>query len=482
MALQALSSEEKRLLVSKYGKLSEKPASERETLYQYIRRKSPRHPPPWHLQQLIKIFQRASEGTVRALVSMPPRHGKTFTVRHALAWLIGLYPDRLNGLVMYNSEKATQNSNIIRRMAVDDGVVLDPASQRLGYWATERDGGLSATGIDGSLTGTGFGGVMVCDDLLKGREQAESKTEREKAWDIFAANAMTRMQPPNGSVIVIATRWHEDDVTGRIIDKMKNVPDFPQFEVLNLPAIRDADTGEPNDDGVALWPEQFPLDGPLGLIGTRAVMGPYNWWSLYQGVPRPKGGTVFKSEPGRYIKPTAGGRIILSADCAGTESDRSDYTAVSALNCVGFGELMSADVLEMERWQLEPQDVAPRVLAFQRKWGGGILWIEATRDGKAIAKALKALQPSIRIGLVPPIGDKFTRAQPVAAAWNRGLVRVPMEAPWLADFLEEIYKFTGLGDKHDDQVDSLSQGWNRAVAGARAGGAQTTGSDRAGIY
>lgn len=483
-----MSEDERAILLDKYEvdqpetTDADQPPVVKETLLAYIRRKSPTLPPPWHLRKLVDVFQRASTQTVRAVVSMPPRHGKTHTARHALAWMVQTYPSLLNGLVMYGGEQAERGSNVIRRMVRDDSVELDPAAQRIGYWATTAEGGLAATGIDGALTGTGFGGLLCVDDILRGREEAESKVQREKAWDIFTANAISRMQPPLGSVVVIGTRWHTDDVIGRILEH-QGERDFPVFEHINLPAIRDPRTGEPSDDGIPLWPERFPLDGPLGLHGIRAIQGPYNWHSLYQGVPRPRGGAVFKNEPGRYQVPTPCARIILSADCAGTAGDRSDYTAVCALGCVGFGDRTVCEVLEMARWRLEPQDVAPKLLEFQRRWGGGIMWIELTRDGKAIAKAIQALAPRIRLGLVVPIGDKFTRAQPVAAAWNDGRVRVPMAAGWLGDFLEEVQSFTGLGDKRDDQVDCLSQGWARAIAGSgHSAGAQTTGVARGGIY
>ena len=93
--------------------------------------------------------------------------------------------------------------------------------------------------------------------------------------------------------------------------------------------------------------------------------------------------------------------------------------------------------------------------------------IECTRDGKALHRALLAIEPRLWIHEVAPMGDKFTRAQPVAAAWNDGRVRVPMHAPWLSDFLAEVASFTGVGDKHDDQIDALSQAYTYALTCGR---------------
>ncbi len=135
-----------------------------------------------------------------------------------------------------------------------------------------------------------------------------------------------------------------------------------------------------------------------------------------------------------------------------------------ALLVRGDGATTQADVLEVLRMQLEPQASAERLYEFQARHGGAPLIIEATRDGKAIAKALRSIDERLLLREVAPIGDKFTRAQPVASAWNQGRVRLPMHAPWLVPLLDEFDRFTGMGDRHDDQVDALSQGWNAAAS------------------
>jgi predicted phage terminase large subunit-like protein len=361
---------------------------------------------------------------------------------------------------MYAGPAAQAQSRQIRKLVRSEGVQLEPDAQSVGLWLTPQGGGLAATGIHGQLTGKGFGGIMTLDDPLKGRQQAESPRERDKAWETFTDDAFSRLEPPCGSCIVVATRWHGDDIPGRIQERMAK-DGFPEFEIINLPAIRDAVTNKPSDDGLALWPERFPLDK---LLPIRATLGPYGWSSLYQGGPIPRGGKVF-GDPVRYVEPKRdGARIVLSIDAAGTENTHSDYTAAVALAVTGYGDEMVADVLEVWREQAEPQNAAEPLYRFQQRHGDGSLIIESTRDGKALARALRAIDARLQIVEVPPIGDKFVRAQPVAAAWNQGRVRVPMHAPWLSDLLTETSKFTGLGDLHDDQVDALSQGWNEAAA------------------
>jgi predicted phage terminase large subunit-like protein len=419
---------------------------------------------------------------VFAIVSMPPRHAKTTTVRRAFACAIKRYPDRLNGLGMHSQPAADKESKAIRRIVRDEGIRLADDTQAAGLWLTEQGGGLFATGANGQWTGKGIDGLLVLDDILKGRRQAESPAQRGALWDTLTDDILTRPEPPCGSVIMVATRWHADDPAGRLLAHGAEDPEFPQFEVINLPALRDPITGQPSDadDALALWPERFPVKE----LKSRRATSEYGWNSLFQGTPRPRGGTVFKTEPGRYEgKGYEGRRIVLALDGAGTESTRADYTVALALAFAGTGDEMTCNVLDMFRVQLEPQDTARLLAPWVEKWGGGLLHIESSRDGKSIAKALRSLTttdrgPGLRIEEIPPIGDKFMRAQPVAAAWNGkpSRVRVPMDAtahPWLVDFLDEFPKFTGAHDKRDDIIDALSHGWNVAV------GSAATGDDRA---
>jgi predicted phage terminase large subunit-like protein len=413
---------------------------------------------------------------------MPPRHAKTTIARRALAHVIKKYPDRLNGLGMHGEKSAQHQSRQIRKLVLAEGVELAADAKSVGLWLTPQEGGLFATGVFGQWTGKGINGVLVLDDILKGRAPAESPAHRDKLWQTLTDDILTRPDPPNGSVIMIATRWHTDDPPGRLI-RHAGEEDFPQFEVINLPALRDPITNEPSDapDAIALWPERFPAER---MRERRAVLGPYGWSSLFQGRPRTKGGKVFGKndvEPFRYdLKPDgtpdlSDARIVLSVDPAGTAKTTANHSVAVALAFRGHGAAMTCDLVDVLRKQLEPQDFAPLLYAFQIKWGGAKLVIEATRDGKALAKALLKIESRLRFKFVTPIGDKFTRAQPVAAAYNAGKFRLPRVAEWLFDVLYEFSEFTGLGDESDDIVDACGQGWNAADSGG--GGASGSDSD-----
>ena len=191
----------------------------------------------------------------------------------------------------------------------------------------------------------------------------------------------------------------------------------------------------------------------------REQVGEYTWASLYQGHPVPRAGILFR-EPTRYAEPDRDAVIVLACDPAGSASTRADYTAAIAIAMREDDDGYRADVLEVLRFQKSTDDAARELEAFQQRHGMAKLHIESSRDGKAIAQALRAINGRLRIAEVPPLGDKFVRAQPVIAAWNTGRVRVPERAPWLADFLAEVERFTGVSDRHDDQVDALAHAWN----------------------
>ena len=174
--------------------------------------------------------------------------------------------------------------------------------------------------------------------------------------------------------------------------------------------------------------------------------------------------------PTRYAVPDlAGARIVLAVDPAGTESTRADWTVAVALAMRGAGTTLRADVVDVLRLQREAGDVARELHAWQRKHGMAPLHIEASRDGKSIAKALRSIEPGLRLSEPTRRGAKCVRAQPVATAWNEGRVRVPASsqgAAWLGPFIDTVCRFTGVSDRHDDDVDALAYAW---TAGSGAG-------------
>lgn len=432
--------------------LREERERRRGGLLEFVPRVSPLFARPDHLGTVARLIERAQSGPVFACVSVPPRHGKTELLLHAIAWWLARAPGDALGYVSYASEFAQSKSLRARDFARAVGVRLHPERATLAEWRTTDGGGLLATGIGGPLTGQGVR-LAIVDDPVKNREEAESALQRQRTWDWFTSTLWSRIEP-GGSCIVVHTRWHEDDLIGRLA--RGDMGDAARWEVVNLPAI--------DDTGAALWPSRWPVSE----LAKKRAANEYDWHSLYMGAPRARGGEVFRA-PARYMRPDLdGARVVLAVDPAGTESTRADWTVAVALAMKGSGVTQRADVIDVLRLQREPGDTARELLAWQRKHGNAPLHIEASRDGKSIAKALRAMQPGLRITEIPPRGDKFVRAQPAATAWNEGRVRVPASsdgAVWLAAFLDTVCRFTGVSDRHDDDVDALAYAWNAAGGG-----------------
>lgn len=421
-------------------------------LLDFIPRVNPRYWRPGHLAKMAALLERARRGErVRALVSAPPRHGKSELLLHAPAWWLAARPRDTVAYIAYAAQFAEGQSLKAREYAAATGFAAHPRRDALDEWRNRQMGGVVATGISGPTLGKGFH-LLIVDDPHKDRVEAESPRLREKVYDYFKGTLLQRMEP-GGAVIVTHQRWHDEDLIGRLADE-------GGWEYVNLEAV-DSQTGAP------LWPARYDL-AELALLRAK---NEYNWWSQYMGSPRPRGGAVFKREPARFEGTGKDGRsLLISVDAAGTESTRADYTVALCLAFAGAAETQTCNVVDMRRVQLEPQDAAKVLRDFAREHGNPPIYIEGSRDGKAQKRALELVDGALRLTDVPPIGDKFLRAQPVASAWNAesgSRIGVPADAtahPWVADFLAEHRLFTGHGDKHDDCVDALSQGWNVAAA------------------
>jgi hypothetical protein len=176
--------------------------------------------------------------------------------------------------VTYSADLSRSKSRKARTLAKTAGVQIAGDAKSLSEWRTTSGGGLLATGVGGPLTGQGVTGLLVVDDPVKNRVEAESEATRESVWEWFNDVAYTRLEP-GASCLVVMTRWHPQDLAGKLIEEKG-------WEYIKLPAI--------DGDGKALWPEQFPVER---LEAIREQLGEYSFSSLYQGEPRSRGGQVF---------------------------------------------------------------------------------------------------------------------------------------------------------------------------------------------
>jgi predicted phage terminase large subunit-like protein len=403
---------------------------------------------PRHLAPLAAVLERAEDEAVRALVSVPPRHGKTETILHAIARYLARNPTRTVGYATYSYNLAKSKSRSARDYARRAGVQIRDDADSLSEWRTTLGGGLLAAGVGGTWTGHGVD-VLIVDDPIKNREDAESRVVREKVFDWLTSTALTRVEP-GGAVIVNMARWHADDLIGRLARDQAAL-----WEVLNLPAL--------DEEGDALWPEQWSAEA---LAEKRAEIGEYDFASLYLGSPRVRGTNVFR-EPARCTAPEINGRrILIGVDVAATVNTRSDYSVAVVLAVTGSGAKMRADIIDVYRDQVEIPRLCIELERLQKKWNAPLV-VESVGVGKAVPQLLKQLGGKLRVVEVIPKGDKFLRAQSLAAAWNDGRVRVPAtDSPWIRPYLSELLNFTGVRDDHDDAVDATAHAWNHAIATA----------------
>lgn len=443
-------------------------ASGVDQLVGFVPLATPWYAEPEHLRPLADLFYRADrDGNVRALSSTPPQHGKTESMLHWIVWYLLRNPKHTVAYVSYEAGIAHAKSRTCRDIAERAGLSLDPNTRAAAFWKTNEGGGLLATGMGGRLTGFKID-LMVIDDPHKGRVEAESNVYQQRALDWARATAFTRLSP-QASVIVNMARWSDGDLIGRL-----STESGIKWEVVNLEAI--IDEGTPNER--ALAEDLKPLEW---LRGQRRLLGPYDWASLYCGRPQPRGGALFK-DPAYYraFLEIAGARLAIACDPAASAKTSADHSVIVVVGAVGEGLDQKVYVLDVWRGQVEIPQLVEQLRRTQENWRCPV-YVEAQGGFKAVPQMLRAIgapggandEDQLRVVEITVSADKFTRALPVAAAWNDGRVLLPFDPePWKGDFLREVKKFTGKGDKQDDQVDALSHAFtavDRRAVGIRRG-------------
>ena len=282
---------------------------------------------------------------------------------------------------------------------------------------------------------------MLIDDPFKDRVEADSETHREKVWRWYTSTAYTRLMP-GGAVIVINTRWHDDDLTGRLLSEQDNGGD--QWEVLSLPAIDGA--------GDALWPAWYPIDR---LEQIRGVLPARDWNSLYQQNPIPDDGDYFKAAWfGEYEELPANLRIYAASDYAVTDGG-GDWTEHGV-----FGVDFNDNIYVLDWWR--GQTAADTWIESQCDLivrHEPIMWFgEAGPIRRSVEpfmlKRMNERKAYCRMEWMPSIADKPTRARSIQAVASMGKLFLPKNAVWKGDILNQLLRFPA--GKHDDAVDVFS--------------------------
>jgi predicted phage terminase large subunit-like protein len=412
----------------------------------------------WKYQRYVyeRLARLSAGNSTRLMIFMPPRHGKSemVTVRYT-AWRL-LKDPKLNVILgSYNQKLANKFSRKIKRIVQDPKIAdkkkLADAFPSLmnstSEWETSGGGVVRSVGVGAGIAGFGAG-LIVIDDPVRNRADAESETFRDKVWDWFNDDIYTRLEP-NASIILIQTRWHEDDLAGRLLKEQEDGGE--KWEVISLPAIAEEDDDIGRKPGQALCPARYNIEA---LERTKRKLGSYSFSSLYQQNPVPSVGGTFKREWFKNIIEEAPPNLRWKRgyDLAVSLKTTADYTASFRCAYDKAGNLYIADGF---RKRIEYPDQRRYIIERMVSEKSTEHCVEAAMHGKALVQDLRT-EPTVRSHALCEVevnADKLTRALAWLNLAEAGKVYL-VRGPWINDFVDEICRFPS--GKHDDQVDAVS--------------------------
>lgn len=442
------------------------PLSQRAAARELIRRRSIRRnltdwckycgfEPARHHQLLLEKLEAVTRGDVdRLAVFMPPGSAKsTYASILFVPWYLANCTDHSVIAASHTAELAARWGRRVRNLIAEHSLILGqslaPDSQAADRWETTSGGEYFAAGVGGAVTGR-RADLAVIDDPVRSREDADSEIIRNKTWDWYKSDLYTRLKP-GGRVVLIQTRWHEDDLAGRLLADAASGGD--QWEVLSLPALAEEYDILGRTIGEPLWPE-WEDAGALGR--KRRAVGPRDWSALYQQRPAPEEGDYFKADWLRsYDKVPARDtlKVYGGSDYAVT-ADGGDYTVHVIVGMDPEGRLY---VLDLWRAQASSDQWVEAFCDLVLKWKP-LGWAEEQGQiragiGPFLDRRCRERRAFVARDAFPTRGDKAVRAQSIRGRLALDGIYVPSGAAWLADFRSELLSFPA--GKHDDQVDAL---------------------------
>lgn len=431
--------------------------------------------PAPHHQLLIDKLEQVARGEInRLMIFMPPGHAKsTYASVLFPAWLYAQDPDLALIAASHTGKLAERFGRRVRNLLSEHGEVLgvklSDDSQAAGQWATDGEGEYFAAGVGGAITGR-RANVALIDDPIASQEDADSENKRETTWEWYLADLRTRLKK-GGRIIIINTRWHEDDLCGRILPEAYNgesgwieARDGEKWYVLALPALAES-ASDPmgRQPGEALWPSEYPVER---LLQEQKTIGPKKWASLFQQRPKPLEGSLFKPDSITVIDALPAGlsKTARGWDLAATEKiggNNPDWNVGVKMARDKDGRIYICDV---SRQRGSPEDQERQMMAVASQDGRAVE-ISIPQDpgqaGKVQVKAITRMLLGHSVFSSPESGDKATRAAPYAAQVNVGNVFM-LRAPWNKAYTDELRAFPN-GTK-DDQVDASARAFERLIA------------------
>ena len=399
------------------------------------------------------------------LIDQPVRHGKTeLCSRWTPAWFVCKYPHRRVLLASYEADFAATHGRRAREIVGEVGgrfgVEIDAGSRAASRWElTNHAGGMGTAGAGGPITGTG-GHLLIVDDPIKNVEEAQSPVMRDHLWEWWQNVFLTRREP-GAKVLLIMSRWHEDDLIGRLLKAETGM----RIKRLRMPAIAEDDDMLGRRPGDALCPQRYDEDA---LDRIRVDVGPGAWASLYQQRPIAVGGGMFRRDRfGTFTSTVAGdetfhhlGETLVNDDLcwrfatmdpAFTKTKKSDYT-VCAVWGVAPTDPHGLMLLDLRRVRVEHADHAPLVKEMWDRWKPA--WVGIEKQMATLSLFDSVQREGVVVRWLTPDKNKVARAETAVAMVDAGRVWLPANARWVSEFLDEVVSFPVAA--HDDQVDVLA--------------------------
>ena len=424
----------------------------------------------WHHEVLARALEKVENGeTKRLIIEMPPRHGKSQLASiYFPAWYLGRNPEREIITCSYSAELARDFGGKTRDTIGDSQYQaifptrLKADSKSKDKWNTEKGGSYTSVGIGGPITGRGAN-LLIIDDPIKNREEAESLTIREKIWDWYTSTAYTRLEK-GAAVVVIMTRWHLDDLVGRLMDRQEKGGET--WEVVRFPAIAD-EQEEKREVGEPLWKDKYDVDS---LDQIKNTIGIYDWYALYQQLPIATETQEFKKEWFRYFDDVdlygkepdgtvvSGGKNLyyyITVDLAISQKEQADNTSIMVLG----KEKTSPDIYIVDEYtgHLDPLQVIEYLFSLKEKYKHRLVrvGIESVAYQKSLEYFIREEQRKretyFDIVELKAASKKETRIRGLKAMYKAGVIWHRKDQRELENELLMFPK-----GRHDDRIDSLA--------------------------
>ena len=478
------------------ARVEAEPPLQRLPLLDLIPKLSPQFKRPNHLADWCLLIERAATEAVRALCSIPIRHYKTETTVHGIVWLLFRDPSLRIMFITHSFEAAAKWSKRIRQLceAADHraGVAKGTYGPARGWdtiaeWRNQSGGGVVVMSADQSKIGYDCN-VLIVDDAINehGAEEPATREEVDAAVTFYTARCIRNGKP--GPVLIVASRFHPDDPTGRRLHRTS-----VEWEYVHHAAIETvcSECGRVVDANVCLWHVRAPvvdqafapivleLDALRRIRAEMAESDPNErvWWAQWMNDPRPIGSDLFR-EPQRYTGklPDRHFRLAYGADLAFTQGDHSDFFAMVALKIWE----RKAYVIEVQRTKLDAHMIESTCKGMLGRHGYAPIY--SYMSGPEIGMARLMRERGVPLVPMRARYNKLVRAERTIRRWNDGDVLVPDFAVWLHGFLHRVGHFRGNDkDEGDDEVDALVSACDGAMGGTLAGKVRVLGRAYSGL-